>query len=454
MPYIPTTDAERQAMLATIGVSSTSELFDDIPEHLRLRGRLNLPKPLSEADTLRHLSELARKNGSAQEYISFLGGGSYEHLIPAALDSILSRHEFQTAYTPYQAEISQGVLQAMYEYQSLICMLTGLDVANASLYDGASGVGEACIMAVAATGRTNVVLSAGINPEYRRVAETYLRHQGIEVRVAPLKEGRSDAHSMADFVDTNTAAVCVQQPNALGYIEDMDLIATLTKPFGALFVSVVDPISLGILKPPGAYGADIAVGEGQSLGTPPSFGGPYVGFLAARESLVRRLPGRVVGRTEDQDGRRGFVLTLQAREQHIRRERATSNICTNQALVALRATVYLALLGKQGLRQVATQCIQKANYTYRRLMELPGWSSPLTGPFFKEFVVRPPIDPDELCRELLPKKIFGGIPLSRWDRSLAEGMLVCVTEARTKEQIDHFVESVRHITVPGRGEGI
>lgn len=445
MPYIPTTDAERAAMLQVIGVSSTAELFDDIPEALRFRGRLNLPEALSEAETLRHLKKLAARNVTTDEYVSFLGAGAYDHLIPAAVDHIMARGEFQTAYTPYQAEISQGVLQAMYEYQSLICMLTGLDVANASLYDGASGVGEACIMAVATTGRSNVVLSAGIHPEYRKVAETYLRHQGIEVRVAPLRDGLSDLEAIRDLVDQDTAAVCIQQPNAYGLIEDMAPFGELAKGAGALFVSVVDPISLAILKPPGSYGADIAVGEGQPLGVPLSFGGPYVGFIATRQDLLRRLPGRIVGRTTDAEGRRGFVLTLQAREQHIRRERATSNICTNQALIALRATVYLALLGREGLRQVAVQCVQKAAYAYRRLLELPGWSAPFRGKFFKEFVVRPPIDPVELNEGLLEEKIIGGLPLGRWEPALSDSVLLCVTEARTKEQIDQLVTAAARI---------
>lgn len=451
MPYIPTTDAERAEMLKVIGVSSTAELFDDIPDSLRFRGRLNLPQALSEAETLRHLKELAARNVTTDEYVTFLGAGAYDHLIPAAVDHILARGEFQTAYTPYQAEISQGVLQAMYEYQSLICMLTGLDVANASLYDGASGVGEACIMAVAATGRGNVVLSAGLHPDYRLVAETYLKHQGIEVRVAPLRDGYSDPEAIGDLVDENTAAVCVQQPNAFGLIEDMAPFGKLAKAAGALFVSVVDPISLAVLKPPAAYGADIAVGEGQPLGVPMSFGGPYVGFIAAREGLLRRLPGRIVGKTTDSEGRRGFVLTLQAREQHIRRERATSNICTNQALIALRATVYLALLGKQGLRQVAVQCIQKAAYAYKRLLELPGWSAPFSGKFFKEFVVRPPIDPVELNEALLQERIIGGLPLGRWDATLADSVLLCVTEARTREQIDHLVTAAERIVAEKGG---
>lgn len=445
MPYIPTTDAERAAMLQTIGVSSIDELFADIPDDLRFRGRLNLPHALSEAETLQHLKDLAARNITTDDYVYFLGAGAYDHLIPAAVDYILARGEFQTAYTPYQAEISQGVLQAMYEYQSLICMLTGLDVANASLYDGASGVAEACIMAAAATGRGNVVISAGVHPEYRRVAETYLRHQGIEVRVAPLREGLSDAAAVRELIDGETAAVCLQQPNAFGLIEDMEPFGELAKGAGALFISVVDPISLAILKPPGLYGADIAVGEGQPLGVPLSFGGPYVGFIATREKLLRRLPGRIVGKTTDAEGRRGFVLTLQAREQHIRRERAASNICTNQALIALRATVYMALLGKEGLRQVAVQCVQKAAYAQRRLLALPGWSAPFRGRFFKEFVVRPPIDPVELNEALLEHKIVGGLPLGRWDPELADSMLLCVTEARTKDQIDGLVSAAARI---------
>lgn len=446
MPYIPTTDAEREQMLAAIGVKSIDDLFDDIPEHLRLRRRLQLPEALSEADTLRHLRELAARNANLDEYVSFLGGGAYEHLIPAALESILERGEFKTAYTPYQAEISQGVLQAMYEFQSFITLLTGLDVANSSMYDGASALAEACIMAAAHTQRGRVVLSAGIHPHYRQVAATYLRYQGIEVRVAPLAGVATDAARLAALVDRDTAAVCVQHPNAYGTIEQMEPLVQAAKQQGALFVAVVDPISLAVLKPPGAYGADIAVGDVQPLGTPPSFGGPYAGFMAARQYLLRRLPGRIVGKTTDREGRVGYVLTLQAREQHIRRERATSNICTNQALIALRATVYLALLGKEGLREVAYACLQKAHYTRRRLLELPGWSAPPQPWFFREFVVRPPVDPAELNRRLAEYKIFGGLPLGAWNPELADALLVCVTEARTRSEIDRFVDAVREIT--------
>lgn len=453
MAFIPTTDAERKEMLETIGVSSIEELFEDIPESLRYRGRLNLPEALSEAEALRHLKELSELNATTEEYVCFLGAGAYEHLIPAAVDHVLSRGEFQTAYTPYQAEISQGVLQAMYEYQSLICALTGLDVANASLYDGASSLAEACIMAVAATNRGNVVFSAGINPVYRQVAETYLRHQGIEVRIAELDQGRTDEDAVAALIDEQTAAVCAQQPNAYGIIENLGPVGERAKKAGALFVSVVDPISLAIVNPPAEYGADIAVGEGQSLGVPTSYGGPFVGFIAARKNLVRRLPGRIVGATTDAQGRRGFVLTLQAREQHIRRERATSNICTNQALMALRATVYLALVGKTGLREIAEQCLQKANYARRRLLELPGWSSPFNGPVFKEFVVRPPIDPDRLNKELLKERIIGGLPLGRWQADLEAYWLVCVTEARTRQEIDRLIDSVQRIQKETGGAG-
>lgn len=445
MPYIPTTDAEKAEMLAAIGVSSIDELFEDIPEQVRFRGKLNLPPGMTESEVMRHLASLAAKNADLDTYTCFLGAGAYDHLIPAAVENIVSRNEFVTAYTPYQAEISQGVLQTIYEYQSLICAITGLDVANASMYDGASSMAEACIMALAATDRTKVVMSGSIHPAYRKVTETYLQHQGAELVTIPATQGRTDMAALADAVDGQTAAVVVQHPNAFGVLEETHRIGQITKRHDALYIAVVDPISLGILQPPSAYGADIAVGEGQSLGNPVSFGGPFLGFLAARKELVRLIPGRIVGRTVDKQGREGFVLTLQTREQHIRRERATSNICTNQALNALTATVYLCLVGKTGFRRIAELCLQKAHYAYEQLCRIPGWESPWQVPFFKEFALRSPVDVFKLNEALLEHKIIGGFPLEQWDDSLANVVLICVTEARTRSEIDAFVAAVREI---------
>ena len=382
MPYIPTTDAERAEMLAAIGVSSIDELFEDIPESVRFRGKLNLPSGMTESEVMRHLASLAAKNADLDTYTSFLGAGAYDHLIPAAVENIVARNEFVTAYTPYQAEISQGVLQTIYEYQSLICAITELDVANASMYDGASSVAEACIMALAAADRPKVVCPEAFIPH---IARSPKRTCSIKVPNCnrPGTQGRTDMAALADAIDGQTAAVVVQHPNAFGALEETHRIGQLAKQHGALYIAVVDPISLGILEPPGAYGADIAVGEGQSLGNPVSFGGPYLGFLAARKELVRQVPGRIVGRTVDQQGREGFVLTLQTREQHIRRERATSNICTNQALNALTATVYMCLVGKAGFRRIAELCLQKAHYAYEQLCRIPGWEPPWQVPFLR-----------------------------------------------------------------------
>lgn len=446
MPYIPTTEAERAAMLQAIGVESVDELFSDIPEAIRFQGWLDLPEAMSEADLQRHLRRLASRNADLDRYICFLGAGAYDHLIPAALENLVARNEFVTAYTPYQAEISQGVLQTIYEFQSLICRLTGLDVANASMYDGASAVAEACIMAAAATDRPKVILSGSMHPEYIQVTQTYLSHQNVEVKTIPVTQGLTDMRLLEASVDEQTAAVVVQHPNAYGVFEKPERVAAIAKAKGALFISVVDPISLGILKSPGEYGADIAVGEGQPLGIPLSFGGPYLGFLAARKELVRRMPGRIVGRTVDAQGRPGYVLTLQTREQHIRRQRATSNICTNQALMALRATVYLSLLGRHGLRRVAELALQKARYAYERLCEIPGWTPPWREPFFKEFVLRAPVNVNELNRFLFERGIIGGFPLENWKGSLAGTVLFCVTEARTREEIDTLVDAVREFT--------
>lgn len=451
MPYIPTTQAEREAMLRTIGVGSVDDLFSDIPEALRFRGELHLPAGKSEPEVAAYMGELAGQNVDLDRYACFLGAGAYDHLVPAALHSVISRNEFVTAYTPYQAEMSQGVLQTVYEYQSLICLLTGLDVANASMYDGGSAVAEAGIMAVAAKDRPNVVMAGTVHPEYRRVTQTYLSHQGVEVRIAPQKGAYADMEALADLIDGQTAGVFAQQPNTFGAIEDMAHISRLAKAHDALFIAVVDPISLGILKAPASYGADIAVGEGQSLGNPISFGGPYLGFLAAKDELIRRVPGRIVGRTVDNQGRPGFVLTLQTREQHIKRERATSNICTNQALNALTAAVYLSLVGKEGLRRIAELCVQKANYAYQRLQALPGWEAPWRAPFFKEFVLQGPVSVEELNRGLLKHRIVGGFPVERWAPSLTHGVLFCVTEARTRAEIDRLVDAVAELSAAKGG---
>lgn len=443
MPYIPTTPAEREEMLRACGMSSLEELFADIPEEVKLKRELDLPAPLAEAEVLRHLQELAGKN--RVDMISFLGAGAYEHYIPSVVNALLSRSEFYTAYTPYQPEVSQGTLQAIFEFQSLICELTGLEVATASHYDGATAMAEAGLLACAATRRNKLLVSRAVNPQYRAVLKTYTWGQGIELVEIPWEDGRTSLEALSHLVSRDVAGVILQQPNFVGQLEDMSEACELAHKAGALFIAVVNPISLGLLAPPGEYGADLAVGEGQSLGNPLNFGGPYLGFLAAKENLVRRLPGRIAGQTVDTKGNRGFVLTLQAREQHIRREKATSNICSNEALCALAATIYLACLGKKGLKEVAEQCLLKAHYAYEELLKVEGINPVFTGPFFHEFALRAARPPKEVANHLAKRGIAGGFELGRFYPELEGAMLFCVTEARTKSEIDALVKALKEL---------
>ncbi len=429
-------------MLSVIGVSSISELFADIPEAVRAKAPLDLPEGMAEATLLQHMIALGAKNQSADDLVCFAGGGAYDHLIPTALKTIVSRSEFYTAYTPYQAEISQGVLQTIFEFQTLLCQLTGLDVANASVYEGASALAEGAIMACSHTGRSRVLISATCHPEYRHVVRTYLSHQGIAVEEIPAQDGALSLEALQDMIGDDVAGVLVQHPNFYGHLESVHRVSEVVHQHGALFVVSVDPISLGVLEPPGAYGADIAVGEGQSLGNTLSYGGPYLGFLVAKESLVRRIPGRIVGQTVDAQGRRGFTLTLQAREQHIRRQRATSNICTNQALNALCATAYLVLVGKEGLREAAYLSLQKAHYLERELRGRAGVRRLADRPFFKEFAVQTGEDPHELDKRLLSAGFFAGPHFAHVGLQPEDGLIVCATEARTKDEIDRFVDVI------------
>jgi glycine dehydrogenase subunit 1 len=429
VPYIANTDADRRAMLAAIGAASSDELFADIPPEFRIEG-LSLPPALSEPELVRELSALAERNRPAGAMPCFLGGGAYRHFIPSVVQEVIGRSEFATAYTPYQAEISQGTLQTAFEFQSMVCELTGMDVANAGMYDGASALAEACLMAASVTGRQRIALLSTVHPHSQAVTRTYAFGRGLTVDVMP-----PDALALGE----QHACLAVQNPNFFGCFEDVDALEKAVHAAGALFVASVDPISLGLFRTPGEYGADIVVGDGQSLGVPLSYGGPYVGFFACRQQYLRQMPGRLVGRTTDAQGRTGYVLTLQTREQHIRRERATSNICTSQQLVALAATVYLAALGKQGLRQVAELCYHKAHYAADRIGALPGYSLGCEGVFFKEFVVRCPRPPSEINRALLERGIIGGLDVS--DR-IAGGLLLCVTELNTREEIDALVEAL------------
>lgn len=444
MPYIPHTDADRAAMLKAIGVESIEDLFRDVPDRAR-DAEFRLPRALSELEIVEYLKALASLNAPLDYNISFLGAGAYKHFIPSVVDHIVSRSEFYTAYTPYQPEISQGTLQAIFEYQSMICALTGMEVANASHYDGATAVAEAVIMAynVLRKKRNKVVMSPFVHPEYRATVRTYVQGLGLEVVG---DEGLRDTPSLLRTVDEDTVCFVTQMPNFVGELEDLRGIADYVHSKGALWVVVVDPIALGLFRPPGDYGADIVVGEGQSLGNPLSFGGPYLGFFATRERYVHKMAGRLVGETVDADGKRGFVLTLSAREQHIRRERATSNICSNEALNALAAAVFLAALGKCGLRRMAELCYHNAHYAAQVISKIRRFRVVTTRPFFKEFVVKCPMPVSELNEILLDWEIIGGYDLGRDYPKLANHMLLCVTECNRREDIEYLAEVLREAT--------
>ncbi len=437
--YVPNTDLQVKEMLATIGVGSIDELFAEIPASVRLNRPLCLPKGLSEPETVRKLTDLAEQNISTAEAVSFLGGGVYDHYIPAAVNHLLLRGDFFTAYTPYQAEVSQGTLQAIYEFQSLMCGLTGMDQANASMYEGGTALAEAVAMAQTQTGRHRVLLPETVHPEYRLVTESLLPSLGAKLVSVPMEDGVTDLARLAEKLDDQTAAVVVQYPNFFGRIEELDEISAAAKRVGAMLVVVANPLALGLLKPPAEFGADIVCGEGQPLGIPMSYGGPSLGFLAAKTALLRKMPGRIAGCTRDVRNQRGFVLTLQAREQHIRREKATSNICSNQALMALSATIYLSLLGEHGVRTVARQCFQKAHYLRRELEKVPGLSFPFHGPFYHEFVVKIP-GAKKVLDKMAKEGVFAGIALQRWYPALADCVLVAVTEKRTVEEMNLYCQ--------------
>jgi glycine dehydrogenase subunit 1 len=431
-------------MLHQVGLNSAAELFDSIPKDLRLARKLNTTAALSEIELLAGFEKLATRNPGAQR-TSFLGAGAYQHYIPTIVDHIISRSEFFTAYTPYQPEISQGTLQAIFEFQTLVCQLTGMEVANASMYDGSTALAEAVLMAERVTKRSKVVACGAIHPEYLEVITTYVQHAGIELLHAPIDSETGQALDPTNLLDDKTAALVVQSPNFFGCIEDVAALAEKAHSIGALLiVAITESISLGLLKSPGACGADIVVAEGQSFGVPLSFGGPYVGLFATREKYARQIPGRLVGEAYDRDGRRGFVLTLATREQHIRREKATSNICTNEGLIALAATVYLETMGRRGLQEVARQCGQKTAYAAKRITELEGFSIPFTGPRFNEFVVRAPVAAKHLLSRLASeRKITGGLALSRYYPDRPNDFLVCVTEMNSRVDIDALVDGLR-----------
>jgi len=445
MPYIPHSDEDRNAMLAAIGVRSIEELFEDVPEHVRFP-ELDLPPALSEMEARWELEMLAEADLTTVGGPSFLGAGAYRHFVPAVVDSFLRRGEFYTAYTPYQPEVSQGTLQAIFEYQTMICALTGMEVSNASHYDGATATAEAVITAINVhrMKRRKVILSPFVHPEYRAVVRTYT--QGMGLSIVGDEDPRADLPDLVDQVDGDTACVIVQTPNFLGQIEDLQGLADAVHERKSLLLVVADPISLGLLNPPGSFGADVVVGDGQGMGAGLNFGGPYLGFFATRMKHVRKMAGRLVGQTVDAEGERGFVLTLSTREQHIRRERATSNICTNQGLMMLAAAVYMAALGRCGMRQVAELCYHKAHYAADRIDELADYAILRDKPFFKEFVVRCPRPVEEVNDHLLDEwGIIGGYDLGRDYPHLKNHMLLCVTEMNPREEIDELVEALEEV---------
>jgi glycine dehydrogenase subunit 1 len=442
MAYIPHTDADRESMLTAIGVPSMDALFDAVPAENRFP-TLDIPKPMSEMETRWELEALANANATAHEYPMFLGAGAYNHYIPSIVNHILLRSEFYTAYTPYQPEMSQGTLQAIYEWQSMLSTLTGMEAANASHYDGATSLAEAVTMAVAQGRgkRHKVILSPNVHPQYRAVTRTY--HQGTSTKFLGDRSGQANLDDLTDMLDENTAMFVVQYPNFFGQIEDFKGLAKKVHDAGALLCMVVDPIALGLFKTPGELGADIVVGEGQSLGIPLSFGGPYLGFFATKQDYVRKIAGRIVGETVDGQGRKAYVMTLRPREQDIRREKASSNICTNQGLMALAASIYLAVMGKHGMRRVAELCYHKAHYAAQKLAELPGYSVNTKLPFFKEFVLNCPRPVSEINAMLYEDHgIIGGYDLSKDYPERGNQMLVAVTETNTKAEIDDLVRAL------------
>ncbi len=444
MRYTQFTDDQVEQMLSTIGVDSIDALFEPIPRDLRLQSPLDIPPGLSELELLKETGALAAKNRSCDELVCFLGGGAYDHFIPTVVDAMAGQSEFLTAYTPYQAEASQGVLQLFYEFQTMVCQLTGMEVANASLYEVASAAAEAAIMATAITRRRQVLVAGSVHPDTLAVLTTYAKERSLEIVILPAPDGVLGRETLDGALTDAAAAVVVQSPNFFGCIERLDHFVPAIHRQGALAIAITDPIAGGLLKRPGDFDADLVVGEGQALGIPLQYGGPYLGLLAGREKYLRKMPGRVVGMTKDREGRRGFCLALQTREQHIRRERATSNVCTNQGLLAVRAAVYMASMGRCGIAQVAEQCFDKAHYAAGQIATLDGYELRFDAPFFKEFVVRTKRNVKGVLGECRKRGILGGVPLGRFDDRLNDCFMVAVTEKRTKEEIDMLAAALRN----------
>ena len=446
--YIPHTNEDCQKMLETIGIKKVNELFASVPKKFRLSKPLNLPGPFSETDLIRHLQGLQSPIFSVEKWSSFLGAGASHHFIPAVVPAMASRSEFYTAYTPYQPEISQGILQSIFEFQTLMCQLTGMEVSNASLYDGASSLAEAVLMAQRITKRKKVLLSMAIHPEYRKVIQTYIDPHQQEIILIPYKkdEGRTDEKGLDDYLNEEVSSVVIQSPNFFGVIEDLQQIGKKVHQVGGLMIAgFSEAIAYGILTPPGEFGADIVAGEGQSLGIPVSYGGPYLGVFTTRDKFVRNMPGRLVGETVDLEGKRGFVLTLATREQHIRRERATSNICTNEGLCALMTTVFLSCLGKEGLREMALMNLSKAEYAKKAVSRIRGCQLSFSPPTFNEFVLQTEKRPEEVLKQLRKERILGGLSLARFYPELNRHLLITLTEMIEKEEIDRWAEAMEKV---------
>ncbi len=440
-PYIPVTNEDLNELLEKTGVKNIEDLFNDIPTEIKLNRDLDLPEGKSELEVKTFIEEIAGENHTVDELICFLGAGAYDRYIPSVIKHLAGRSEFYTAYTPYQPEISQGTLQVIFEYQTMICELTGMDVANASMYDGASATAEAAIMSAVQTKRKKILCSEGINPETKKVLDTYLRFRGFEIEYIPLNNGETDLKLIEEKLDKSVASVIVQNPNFFGVIEELNNFAEKIHENKSLFIVSVDPISLAVLKKPAEYGADIVIGEGQQLGGALAFGGPYLGFIACTEKLMRKMPGRIVGQSVDVDGKRAFVLTLQAREQHIRRYKATSNICSNQAHNVVIASIYLITMGKQGLKEVAMQTIQKTNYLFNKMQNIEGYTALFKGKkYFSEFPIVCPANVDAINHELLHEGFIGGFNIEKEFPDYKNASLYCVTEKRTKEEMDELIQ--------------
>ncbi len=448
MAYLPHNNDTRKAMLSAIGVGSVDELIKPIPAEVRQKGPIDIPKAISEVEVDLLNEELAAKNAVPGTCVSFLGGGIYDHYVPAAVDHVGSRSEFYTAYTPYQPEVAQGTLQATYEYQSMIRRLTGMEVAQASMYDGGSATAEAALLAMAETGRKKIIIAGVLNPRYRAMLETYLSAQDVTIEAVNRPDGSADFSRLPGAAE-DAACIIMPSPNYFGGVEDWTKGAEIAHANGALLVAVFYPIALGLLKTPGECGADVAVGEGQCLGNPPAFGGPLLGVFATRKKFIRRLPGRLVGKTVDSRGVMAFVTTLQTREQHIRREKATSNICTAQALLATRAAIYMSLIGKQGIIQLARTCLDRAHYLAEQVSQIPGYSVPFGPNFFNEFVVDAPANARTILNRVRERGILGGIEMGGRFPGFDKRFLVCVTEKHSRAVLDQFVNALREAAHAG-----